>query len=134
MNLKFKGYISSRELNDSSFIPQKVQNLVIRHACQSRGIDFLLSATEYGMKKSFLVLNQTIKDIVKLKINGIAFYSIDQLPNNIAKANKILNTIILSKKNILFSLEDILITNKRELSKVKEIIKIKSLIQFNKSK
>ena len=101
MKLDFKGYISSREMSNKSSIPQKVQNLVIRHACQERDFNYLLSATEYNMKNCYLILNQTIKDLIKHKINGIAFYSIDQLPENFSQANKILNSIVSSKKKNL---------------------------------
>ena len=46
MKLCFKGYISSRRLNDGNVIPQKVQNLVIRSACKDKNFDFSLSVTE----------------------------------------------------------------------------------------
>ena len=61
MSLNFKGYISSRKLNDGNFIPQKVQNLVIRSACEDKKFKFNLSATEYGMNECYLILNQILR-------------------------------------------------------------------------
>ena len=128
MKLCFKGYISSRKLNDGNIIPQKVQNLVIRSACEDKNFDFSLSATEYGMKDSFLILNQILKDLKKNKYDGIAFYSIDQLPIKIEKTKIILNDIIKNKKNIYFALENILISNKKKLLELLDLIKIKTIV------
>ena len=77
---KFRGYISSRKLNDGSFVDQSIQNLVIRKACENNNFLFMLSATEYGMKNCFLMLNQVLLEINKGKFDGIAFFSLDQLP------------------------------------------------------
>tara|TARA_X000001036_G_C20616204_1_gene781081 strand:+ start:541 stop:927 length:387 start_codon:yes stop_codon:yes gene_type:complete len=128
MKLCFKGYISSRKLNDGNNIPQKVQNLVIRSACEDKNFDFILSATEYGMKDSFLILNQILKELKKNKYDGIAFYSIDQLPIKIEKTKIILNDIIKNKKNIYFALENILISNKKKLLELLDLIKIKTIV------
>ena len=57
-----KGYISSRPLNDNVAVDQSIQNMVIRNSCNKRGFTFLLSATEYGMKNCFLILNQVLQD------------------------------------------------------------------------
>ena len=38
----FKGYISSRKILDGSVVQQKVQNLVIRDACEKKGYDYKL--------------------------------------------------------------------------------------------
>tara|TARA_B100001121_G_C18553684_1_gene556798 strand:- start:246 stop:632 length:387 start_codon:yes stop_codon:yes gene_type:complete len=125
MKLNFKGYISSRKLNDGNFIPQKVQNLVIRNACEDKNFNFNLSATEYGMKGCYLVLNKILKDLKKNKYDGIAFYSIDQLPSDIKKTKIIFNSIISSKKKIYFSLENILVNNKKNINSILNIIKLK---------
>ena len=125
MKLNFKGYISSRKLNDGNFIPQKVQNLVIRNACEDKNFNFNLSATEYGMKGCYLVLNKILKDLKKNKYDGIAFYSIDQLPSDIKKTKIIFNSIISSKKKIYFSLKNILVNNKKNINSILNIIKLK---------
>ena len=80
------------------------------------------------MKDSFLILNQILKDLKKNKYDGVAFYSIDQLPIKIEKTKIILNHIIKNKKNIYFSLKNILISNKKKLLELLELIKIKTIV------
>jgi len=128
--MKFKGYVSSRKLNDNSLIQQSVQNLVIREACRKRGFDYKLSATEYGMKNCFLTLNQVVIDLRKNQLDGIAFYSIGQMPKNKKARERIYQTILKKKKKILFSLEDILIKNKKDIIKFENLFKIKFLLKF----
>jgi sporadic carbohydrate cluster protein (TIGR04323 family) len=129
MKLSFKGYISSRKLNDGNAVPQRVQNLVIRSACNDQNFEFYLSSTEYGMNNCYLILNQILKDLEKNKYDGIAFYSIDQLPASIFKTLKIFKKIINCKKKIYFSLENILISNKKKMDEVMDLIKIKKSVQ-----
>lgn len=128
MKFNFKGYISSRKLNDGNHIPQKVQNIVIRSSCADRNFSFIFSATEYGMKESFLILNQLLNDLKNNKYDGIAFYSLDQLPNKLSKTKNILETIIKHKKKVFFSLENILIENKKNLENLLNILKIKKVV------
>ena len=125
MSLNFKGYISSRKLNDGNFIPQKVQNLVIRSACEDKKFKFNLSATEYGMNECYLILNQILKDLEKNKYDVVAFYSIEQLPSDMKKIKLIFETVIKYKKVAFFSLENILVKNKKHLANILDIIKLK---------
>jgi len=132
--MKFKGYVSSRKLNDDSLVQQKVQNLVIREACSKRGFEYKLSATEYGMKKSYLTLNQVVIDLAKNQFDGIAFYSSSQMPKNKRSREKIYQVIIKKKKKLLFSLEDILIKNAKDIIKFENLFKIKFLLKFSPKK
>ena len=124
----FKGYISSRDLNDQKNVEQNIQNMVIRNCCDKRGFTFLLSATEYGMKNCYLVLNQLLYDINKF--DGIAFYSLMQLPDNFTNREKILYSIINEGKKILFSLENILVENNFDIKKIQNISSINNLLKF----
>ena len=125
----FKGYISSRRLLDGSLSQQKVQNLVIRDACTRKGYDYRLSFTEYGMKDCFINYNEMLADIKNNKYDGIAFYSLAQLPKKKFERNK-LYEIVKLKKMILFSLEDILVNNKKELSNTLSYL-IESMIELS---
>ena len=58
----YRGYIFSRNIN-GNFIPQRVQNLVIRDFADRKKIVFKLSSTEYNMKNCYIMLNSLIKDI-----------------------------------------------------------------------
>ena len=71
--LKFRGYISSRALNDGSITDQSIQNLVIRTACEKRKFNYMLSATEYGMKNSYLMLNQVLSELKKKNLMELHF-------------------------------------------------------------
>ena len=58
-------------------VPQNVQNLFIRDFCNKNNFQYFLSATEYAMESSSMVLAQTINE--SKKIEGIVAYSIFQL-------------------------------------------------------
>ena len=128
--MNFRGYISSRKLEDNNLIDQSVQNLVIRKACDKRGFVYMLSATEYGMKNCFLMLNQVIQDLSKGKCDGIALYSIEQLPKDLKIRKRIYQVVVKHKKRILISLEDILLEHKKDIKSFENLIKIKFLLNF----
>tara|TARA_B100001741_G_C16369981_1_gene512765 strand:+ start:368 stop:775 length:408 start_codon:yes stop_codon:yes gene_type:complete len=128
--LKFRGYISSRDLTDGSFVDQSIQNLIIRKSCEQRNFQYMLSATEYGMKNCFLMLNQVILELKKNKFDGVAFYSIDQLPNNTNLRKKIYEVVIKNKKKILISQENILLSTNKDIEKFENLLKIKLLLNF----
>jgi len=128
--LNLKGYISSREMRDNVIVDQSIQNLVIRKSCENKNFNFILSATEYGMKNCYLMLNQLFVDLKKNKFDGIAFYSIQQLPKEINFKRKIYKTVYKNKKKLFFAIEDILIKNKKDIFYLENLIKIQSLLKF----
>lgn len=119
MNLR--GYIFSREFSDGSFVDQSIQNSVIRQGCEKNDFNFKLSATEYGMKNCFLMLEKLIEDLKSSKIDGIAFYTIFQLPEGSLR-NKLFQTILKKRKKIYFSKQDVLISNKDDLLNLNQLI------------
>lgn len=120
--LGFRGYIFSRTI-DSNFIPQRVQNLVVKDYCERFNLFFKLSATEYKMKNSYLMFNSVMKEIKK--INGIIFYSLFMLPDNKIDRYKIYDKIILNKKQLHFALEEIQLNKKKDIQKIENIYEIK---------
>jgi|TARA_B110000263_G_C14955837_1_gene350182 sporadic carbohydrate cluster protein (TIGR04323 family) len=127
MNLR--GYIFSRDFSDGSFVDQSIQNSVIRQACEKNLYNFKLSATEYGMKNCFLMLEKLIEDLKSKNIDGLAFYSIYQLPAGEIK-KKLFDIVLKKKKKIFFSKQDILVKNKNDINKLDELI---SLIDIQKN-
>lgn len=125
-----RGYISSRPLNDNVSVDQSIQNMVIRNSCNKRGFTFLLSATEYGMKNCFLILNQVLQDLKKNKFQGVAFYSLLQLPKNYEDRKKIYNASVLKGKKIFFSSENILVAKESNLEKIEEIIRVQDCLKY----
>jgi len=130
MKKKFRGYISSRKcLND--FIPQKIQNLVIRDFCQNNNLEYLLSYAEYSMNKSYVVLKEMINSIKD--VDGIVAFSIFQLPENLKNRTELLKLIISKNKSFFFAYEKIFIRSKKDITKLNEIWMIKKSIE-NKNK
>ena len=95
-NKGFRGYIFSRKI-EGNFIPQRVQNLVIKDFAARKNLFFKLSATEYKMENCFLMLNSTLKNLKS--IEGMIFYSLFMLPENNFDRNKIMNIFKKKKKN-----------------------------------
>ena len=126
-NKKLKGYIFSRPFMGER-VPQHVQNIVLREYCIKNDFQFLMSATEYSMKNSHLILFQTLNDLKKF--DGIVFYSVFQLPENDLVRKKILDKILKMKKEFHFSLEQMKISNKKELEKLKKFGKLKKYYLF----
>jgi sporadic carbohydrate cluster protein (TIGR04323 family) len=75
----FRGYIGSRTYSGSR-VPQHVQNLVIRDYCARRGMDYLLSATEYAMPNSYMMLEQVLEECKRIR--GAVLYSLFMLPED----------------------------------------------------
>lgn len=117
----FRGYIFSRTI-EGSFIPHRVQNLVIKDYCQRKKLFFKLSATEYKMKDSYIMLNAVLKELNK--IDGVVFYSVFMLPEDSRLRKKIYNLFLKSKKNLHFALEEIVLKNLTSLKEIENIIKI----------
>ena len=61
-------------------VPQHIQNQVIRTYCIQNNFEYLLSAVEYSMRNSTLMLNQIFNETKNL--DGIGFYSLFQLPES----------------------------------------------------
>jgi sporadic carbohydrate cluster protein (TIGR04323 family) len=68
----FRGYIGTGEYRGRS-VPQSVQQQVIRAYCEKNDLQFLLSATEYSIKDSTLMLDA-------IKEQNICMYSMFLMP------------------------------------------------------
>jgi sporadic carbohydrate cluster protein (TIGR04323 family) len=130
-NKGYRGYIFSREIN-GNFIPQRVQNLVIKDFTSRKNIFFKLSATEYKMKNSYYILKSLLKNISNL--DGIVFYSYEMLPENKGLRLSILQKLINKKKKIFFALEELKILNKQDLKMIENLISIKKNSAIKKLK
>lgn len=118
----FRGYIFSRKI-EGNFIPQRVQNLVIKDFAARKNLFFKLSATEYKMENCFLMLNSTLKSLKS--IEGMIFYSLFMLPENNLDRNKIMKIFIKKKKKLFFALEEISISSNDDIKKINNIFKLK---------
>ena len=125
---KVRGYIFSRQFMGER-VPQHIQNQVIRNFCYQNNFEYLLSAAEYAMENSFLILNEIVnKDQI---IDGIGFYSLFQLPENNEERVKLLKNIIKRKKFVFFSSENIYFKNLIDIKRINDIWLIKKNLQFS---
>ena len=126
----YRGYIFSRNINEN-FIPQRVQNLVIKDFAKRKNFFFKLSSTEYIMNGSYLMLGALVKEVKMLK--GVIFYSYEMLFDNVSFCRDILLKIVKNKKNVYFALEELQI-KKNSMSFVESDTLKELLNKSNKKK
>ena len=122
---RVRGYIFSRPFLGER-VPQHVQNLVIRDYCNKKGLQYLLSATEYAMANSHLILQQVLEELSKL--DGIVFYSLFLLPEDKAERDRVINIILKKEKTIYFAVEGLRIINKTEHERIENIWQVKKVL------
>jgi sporadic carbohydrate cluster protein (TIGR04323 family) len=120
-----RGYIFSRPFMGER-VPQHVQNLVIRDYCKKQGFQYLLSATEYAMPNSHLILQQVLDELPKL--DGIIFYSLFLLPEDTTERNRVIQIILKKEKTIYFAVEGLRISNIPEYERIETIWQIKKVL------
>ena len=121
----FRGYVSSRPFMGER-APQHIQNIVIRDYCKKNNLIFLLSATEYVMDGTSLMLAQMMKNFER--IEGIIFYSLFQLPENKEERKEFLLLAINMSKEIHFAVESLSLRNHEDYLRLENIWKVKKVI------
>ncbi len=122
--MKLRGYVFSRPFMNER-VPQNIQNLVLRDFCNKNNFKYFLSATEYAMKDSHMILEKTINEIGNL--DGIVMYSLRQLPEKKSYRYNLIEALIAKKKVIHFALENKYIDNLSNIELIDEIINIISI-------
>jgi sporadic carbohydrate cluster protein (TIGR04323 family) len=125
----FRGYIFSREIN-GNFIPQRVQNLVIKDFASRNNLFFKLSSTEYIMQDCYAMMNALLDDLKK--IQGIIFYSFEMLPESKFERINFIKKVLQKKCIIFFALEEIEIKKKKDIFFVEVLIHFKRISMTNK--
>jgi len=125
--MNIRGYIFSRNFFGER-IPQNIQSLTIRDYCKRNNYNFLLHAVEYSMKDSFLILKSLLHELDD--INGIAAYSLFQMPYDDFMRINIFEEIINKKKSIHFALESLKISKNEDIEIIENIWKIKKTLPF----
>ena len=121
----FRGYIFSRPFMEER-VPQHVQNIVIRDYCSKKGIQYLLSGTEYAMENSTLILRQLVKDLPS--IDGIVAYSIFQMPEDDDERQSIFNSVLSCKKEIHFAVEGLSLYDNETFNHIENIWQVKKTL------
>ena len=122
---RVRGYIFSRPFMGER-VPQHVQNIVIRDYCKKQGLQYLLSATEYAMAESHLILQQVLDELPKLE--GIVFYSLFLLPEDKVERGRVCKVILKNKKTIFFAVEGLLMSNKIEHERIETIWQVQKIL------
>ena len=122
---RVRGYIFSRPFLGER-VPQHVQNLVIRDYCNKQSLQYLLSATEYAMANSHLVLQQVLEELSIL--DGIVFYSLFLLPEDKTERDRVINFILEKEKTIYFAVEGLRMNNKTEHERIENIWQVKKVL------
>ena len=122
---KLRGYIFARPFMGER-APQHVQNIILRDYCQKRGHELLLSATEYAMEDSYMILESVLDDLAN--IDGIVFYSLYQLPTQPEKRRLVYSRVLDAQKSLHFAVEGMSISNINEIDSVENCLLVKSTL------
>ena len=125
VEIGFRGYIFSRPFMEER-VPQHVQNIVIRDYCSKKNIQYLLSATEYAMENSAVILRQLVKDLPS--IDGIVAYSIFQMPEDDVERQSIFSNILKCKKEIHFAVEGLSLFDNDSCNNIESIWQVKKTL------
>ena len=120
-----RGYIFSRPFLGER-VPQHVQNIVIRDYCKKQGLQYLLSATEYAMAESHLILQQVLDELPKLE--GIVFYSLFLLPEDKVERDRVSKVILGNNKTIFFAVEGLRMSNQIEHEQIEAIWQVQKTL------
>ena len=122
---RFRGYIFSRPFMQER-VPQHVQNIIIRDYCSKHGIQYLLSATEYAMKNSTLMLRQLVQNLSD--IDGIVAYSMFQMPENDDERQGVFDSVLSLNKELHFAVEGLSIYDNETYKHIENIWKLKKTL------
>ncbi len=117
--LGYRGYIASRPVRGST-VPQHVQNLVIRDFAQRNGLLFKLSATEYAMAGSFMMLDAVLGELPQL--DGIILYSQFMLPERPERRRAIYDRVLAEGKMLAGAVENLTLRTPADVRRWEDII------------
>lgn len=120
-----RGYIFSRPFHGNR-VPQHVQNMVIRDYCQRNGLNYLLSATEYAMPGSFLILRGLLQNFQEM--DGIVAYSLFQMPEESTDRLEIAGEVLKAGKGLHFAVENLALRDARDLERLETIWKLRRIL------
>ena len=121
-----QGYIFSRDFMGER-APQHVQNIVIRDYCRKNNFRYVLSATEYAMAGSDLMLKQMVQNFSA--IDGVVAYSVFQMPEERQKRRKIIELTLAANKEFHFAVEDMQIIDQASANRLEMLWLVKQHVQ-----
>jgi sporadic carbohydrate cluster protein (TIGR04323 family) len=121
----YRGYITSRPFFGER-APQHVQNLVIRDYCARRALHYLLSATEYAMAGSAMMLEAVLDELPRL--DGIVLYSIFLLPTHPDKRRAIYERTFVAGCSLHGAVEDFPIYTEDDARRVEDLWLVRQFV------
>ena len=125
---KVRGYVFSRPFLGER-VPQHVQNIIIRDYCEKNNLHFLLSASEYAMENCHLIFTLLLQELNS--IDGIALYSVFQLPIDTEQREMIFKKIFTLGKTLHFCVEGLRVSNEEEKKRIENIWLVKKAMLIN---
>ncbi len=120
----WRGYISSRP-QGAGFVPQRVQNLVIRDYAARHQLLFLLSAVEYTMDGCSMMLRALIDEADHL--DGLLFYSTHLLPDDAAVREQLWRLVRAGDFSVRFALEELTASDERDISMMEDLLLVRQI-------
>ena len=114
----FRGYVFSRPFMGLRQ-PHHIQNVVIRDYFSNRNMEYLLSATEYAIPESFMLLYQTLDELDLLE--GIVAYSLFLLPEQQKLRQDIYQRVIEKNRTMHFAVEGLVLEDFKSCERIEEI-------------
>jgi sporadic carbohydrate cluster protein (TIGR04323 family) len=114
-----RGYIGARPLNGSR-TPQHVQNIVIRDYARRKNLQYLLSAAEHTMPGSYMVLEDILDELPRLR--GLICYSIFMLPPDENRRRDIYDCVLQQGCDLHAAVEEISLTSRQDIQAVEDIL------------
>lgn len=120
----WRGYIFSRPIN-GQMIPQRVQNLILRSYAEKNGLLYLLSATEYHIPGSFMMLESLYPELRGLE--GLLFYSVSMLPERRAARRELYTNAFTAKAGLRFALEELAVVGPEDAALIEDVLAAREL-------
>ena len=115
----YRGYVFSRPV-DAHRVPQHIQNLVIRDYAQRRKLHYLLSATEYAMAGSYLVLEQVLGELAAL--DGVILYTMFMLPQASPDRARIYRAVLAAGCRLHAAVEGFVLADEADIERWENVL------------
>lgn len=116
----YRGYVFSRSV-DNHRVPQHIQNLVIRDYASRRKLHYLLSATEYAIPNSYLILEQVLDELATLE--GVILYSMFMLPAETGERNRVYRRLLDAGGSLHSAVEGFVLADEADIERWENVLR-----------
>ncbi len=115
----YRGYIATRAVRGIEQ-PHHIQNLVVRDYAQRNGLVYKLSAVEYAMPGSYLVLESVLDELPRL--DGIICYSLFMLPENGERRAEVVDRVLAAGCGLHGALENLAVCDRAAAARLEDLM------------